>query len=407
MSGRPRPIVIAGGGTAGHVMPALAVARALVARGHDRSAVRFVGSRRGLEARLVPEAGFAVTLLPGRGVERRLSWRAAAAVGGLLVATAEAVALLARRRPGAVLSVGGYAAAPCALAALGLRIPLVVAEANAVPGATNRLAARWARASATAFDGTGLPRAVLTGTPVRDEVLAVARTPAARADARRQLGLPDGRHVIAVTGGSLGARRVNEAVLDLVDRWADRDDVAIHHALGPRDWAALSGRLPAPTGRALHYRAVEYEERVPALLSAADVWVGRSGGTTMAELTAVGVPSILVPLPIAPHDHQAVGARRLEAAGGCVVVLDPDCTGERLAAELTRLLTTPDALERMGGAAAAAGHRDAGDRIAALLEVNGRGLRDATASGRPGKTGRRPGETGGRPGEPRQGPRGT
>jgi UDP-N-acetylglucosamine--N-acetylmuramyl-(pentapeptide) pyrophosphoryl-undecaprenol N-acetylglucosamine transferase len=375
--------VIAGGGTAGHVMPALAVARALVARGHDPDAIRFVGSRRGLEAQLVPAAGFAVTLLPGRGVERRVSWRAATAAAGLVAATVLAVVLLARRRPAVVLSVGGYAAAPCAVAALVLGVPLVVAEANAVPGATNRIAARWARAAATAFEGTGLPRAVVTGTPVRDEVLAASRTPDGRAEARHRLALPDGRWVIAVTGGSLGARRVNEAVLDLVERWAGRADVAIHHALGARDWAALSARLRGPGQRALHYRAVEYEVQVPTLLSAADVWIGRAGGTTIAELTAVGVPSILVPLPIAPHDHQAVGARRLEEEGGCVVVLDRDCTGERLAAELGRLLDEPGALERMATAAAAAGHRDAGDRVAELLEHHGRGLaaRPAGAGG--------------------------
>jgi UDP-N-acetylglucosamine--N-acetylmuramyl-(pentapeptide) pyrophosphoryl-undecaprenol N-acetylglucosamine transferase len=363
--------VIAGGGTAGHVLPALAVGRALVADGHAPADVRFVGSRRGLEARLVPEAGFPVTLLPGRGVVRRIGWQAAAAVAGIAAATVRAVVLLARWRPAAVLSVGGYAAAPCAVAALVLRVPLVVAEANAVPGATNRVAARWARAAAVAFDGTRLRRAVLTGNPVRPEVLAVSRADRDRAGARRDLGIPDGRIVIAVTGGSLGSRRINDAVLDLAVRWADRADVAIHHAIGTRDWPELSTRLP-PAG-ALHYRAVEYEERIPTLLSAADVWIGRAGATTLAELTAVGVPSLLVPLPIAPQDHQAVGARRLEAAGAAVVVLDGDCTGERLASELGRLVAQPSALARMGEAAAGMGHRDAAQRVAALVEEHSRG----------------------------------
>lgn len=365
-------MVIAGGGTAGHVLPALAVGRALVARGHQQADVRYVGSRRGLEARLVPDAGFPVTLLPGRGVVRRIGWQAAAAVVGIVVATVRAVVLLARWRPAAVLSVGGYAAAPCAVGALVLRVPLVVAEANAVPGATNRVAARWARAAAVAFDGTGLPRAVLTGNPVRPEVLAVSRAEADRAAARHDLGIPEGRLVVAVTGGSLGSRRINEAVLDLATRWADRADVAIHHAIGARDWSDLSSRMPAGTA-GLHYRAVEYEERIPTLLSAADVWVGRAGATTLAELTAVGVPSLLVPLPIAPQDHQAVGARRLEAAGACVIVPDADCTGERLAAELAPLLSQPAALARMGEAAAGMGHKDAAERVAALVEEHSRG----------------------------------
>ena len=366
---RARPIVIAGGGTAGHVLPALAVAQALVARGHDPGDVRFVGSRRGLEARLVPEAGFAVTLLPGRGVERRVSWQAVTAVAGLAAATVAVTARMARARPAVVLSVGGYAALPCAVAALLLRIPLVVAEANAVPGATNRLAARWARASAVAFDGTDLPRAVVTGTPVRPEVRAVSRQPDARRTARAELGIEQGRHLVAVTGGSLGARRVNEAVFDLVQRWSARADIAVHHALGARDWPAMAARRPAPV--ALQYQAVEYEDRVPTLLSAADVWVGRAGGVTLAELTAVGVPSVLVPLPIAPHDHQAVGARRLAADGACVVVPDADCTGERLAHELDALLGSAGRLEAMAGAAARAGHPDAADRVAELLEEHG------------------------------------
>jgi len=363
--------VIAGGGTGGHVLPALAVGRALVRRGHDPSTVRFVGSRRGLEARLVPEAGFPVTLLPGRGIVRRVSWQAVTAIAGIVLATVEATWLLARWRPAVVLCVGGYAAAPCAAAAVVLRIPLIVADSNAVPGATNHLFARWARASAVAFEGTGLARAVLTGNPVREEVLAVSRDAGARQAARTELGLPEAARVVAVTGGSLGARRINDAVLEVAEAWADRSDIAIHHAIGRRDWPELSGRLPK--GGALTYQAVEYEDRVPAMLAAADVWVGRAGGTTMAELTAVGVPSILVPLPIAPHDHQAVGARQLEAAGACVVVLDRDCTGPRLESELDALLGTPGALEEMATAAAEAGHRDAADRVADLMEQHRRG----------------------------------
>lgn len=368
-----RPVVIAGGGTAGHVVPALAVAGALVRRGHDPSEIHFVGSRRGLEARLVPAAGFAITLLPGRGIVRRVSWQAITAAAALGAASLEAVWLLARHRPAVVLSVGGYAAVPSAAAALMLGIPLVVAEANAVPGAANRLSARWARAAAVAFDGTPLRHAVLTGNPVRDEVLAVSRSSPARAAARRELAIPDGRRVIAVTGGSLGARRINDAVLELAELWRERSDVAIHHVVGSRDWASVSAHLPVPPPGGLAYQAVEYEDRVPVLLAAADVWVGRAGGTTIAELTAVGVPSILVPLPIAPHDHQAVGARRLEAAGGCVVVPDGDCSGRRLGDELSRLLDTPGALDRMAAAAASAGHRDAADRVAELLDEHRRG----------------------------------
>ena len=369
MSGNRRPVVIAGGGTAGHIQPALSVGRALVARGHEPDSVRFVGSARGLEARLVPAAGFPVVLLPGRGIVRRVSWQAVAAAAGLLLAAVRAFWLMLRWRPAVILSVGGYAAAPCSLAALVLRIPLVVAEQNAVPGAVNRISSRWAAACALAFEGTDLPRGQVTGNPVRPEILAVSREPAARAEAKQALGFAADSIVIAVTGGSLGARRINDAVLEVAQGWPAGTRVAFHHVIGSRDWPALSSILPDRPD----YQAVEYEERVPTLLAAADLWIGRAGGTTVAELTAVGVPSILVPLPIAPHDHQAVQARRLESRGGCTVVLDRELTGERLAAEIRRLLDTPAALEAMARAAAEAGHRDAAERVADLLEANRRG----------------------------------
>ena len=159
--------VIAGGGTAGHTLPGIAIARALVALGHDPATIHFVGSERGSEARLVPAAGFAVTLLPGRGIQRRLTLANVGAVWGLLRALVRAFVLLARHRPKVVVAMGGYASVPCALSAVVLRIPIVVAEQNAVPGLANRLTARFAKAAAVSFPGTALPRAVLTGNPVR------------------------------------------------------------------------------------------------------------------------------------------------------------------------------------------------------------------------------------------------
>ena len=153
---RPTFAVVTGGGTAGHVLPALAIAEALVARGHDRDAIHYAGAARGIEARLVPPTGFPMTLLPGRGIRRALTPANIAAVGGLVIAFVRAIALLGRLRPRVVVAVGGYASVAVALAAVLRRIPVVVAEQNIVPGAANRLVARFARASAVAFDGTPL-----------------------------------------------------------------------------------------------------------------------------------------------------------------------------------------------------------------------------------------------------------
>jgi len=215
----------------------------------------------------------------------------------------------------------------------------------------------------------------VTGNPVRPEILAVDRSDAGRAAGRAALGLPDGRVVIGVTGGSLGARRVNEAVRGLASLWAARSDVAIHHAVGRRDWSTFSADLPAPPAdpaAALHYRAVAYEDRMELVLAAADLFVGRSGGSTAAELTAVGLPGVLVPLPGAPGDHQTANARGLERLGAVVVVPDPTCTTEHLAEVLGVLVDDAGRRAAMATASAAVGRRDAADAVAALVEAHAR-----------------------------------
>lgn len=364
--------LVAGGGTAGHVLPAVAAAQALVARGRPAATIHFVGSSRGLEATLVPEAGHTITLLPGRGIARRLTPDNLGAVAGLLRAMARALVLTARRRPAVVLSVGGYASVPCAAAAIALRVPLVLHEQNAVPGLANRLAGRFARASAVSFEGTLLPRAVVTGNPVRAEVLAVDRSPAGRTAARHALGLASDAAVIAVFGGSLGARRINEATFGLVEAWGDRAGVAVCHAVGARDWVGAAGRLPVPPAGGLHYEPVEYEHRMPLVYAAADVVVGRAGGTTVAELTAAGVPAVLVPFPGAPHDHQTANAMALVRAGAAVLVPDGELTAARLKHELGSLLVDPGRLAAMGEAGRGIARPDAADRVADLVERHAR-----------------------------------
>ena len=366
--------IIAGGGTAGHVLPGLAVARALVARGHPLGTVHWVGSRIGIEARLVPEAGFGVTLLPGRGIERRLSRASVTAAMGLVAAVAAGVALVARHRPAVVVALGGYASVPCALAAVALRVPLVVCEQNAVPGAANRYLARFARAAAVSFPGTRLPRARVTGNPVRPEILAVDRS-RDRDEARTALGLPLNRRVVAAFGGSLGARRINLAVVAALRRWARRGDLAVRHVVGRRDWTLVAEATPDLGGAALVYAPVEYEDRMDLMLAAADVAVCRAGATTVAELAVVGLPSVLVPLPGAPGDHQTANARQLVDAGAAVLVADGELDGDRLAAEVDALLSDPEALERKSRAATGFARRDAAEAVAALVEEHARGGR--------------------------------
>jgi undecaprenyldiphospho-muramoylpentapeptide beta-N-acetylglucosaminyltransferase len=381
--------LIAGGGTAGHTLPGIATARALVAAGHPAASIHFVGSARGSEVRLVPEAGFELTALPGRGIQRRLSLANVGAVLGLVRAFGQALGLVRRRRPAVVVALGGYASVACALAAVLLGIPVVVAEQNAVPGAANRLVARFAKAAAVSFPGTELPRAVVTGNPVRPEILAVDRR-RDRGPARATLGLPEDRVVIVAFGGSLGARRVNQAVAGLVERWADRDDVAVRHVVGERDWENETGRGEERDGSSgILYRPVRYEDDMPTTLAAADLVVSRAGATTVAELAVLGLPSILVPLPIATADHQTANARHLVDLGAARLVPDAELDVDRLEAELTPLIADPAALVAMGDAGRALGFADAADRVAALAMEHARERRSRSA-GRAGRSGDAP-----------------
>lgn len=367
----PAVAIVTGGGTAGHVLPALAIAEALVAEGYDRAAVHYVGSERGIEARLVPPTGFPMTLLPGRGIQRRLTAANLAAIWGLVVAGVRALAMVRRLRPSVVVAVGGYASVAVGLAAVVWRVPLLVAEQNAAPGAANRLLARFARASAVSFEGTPLPRAVVTGNPVRPEVAAISpeRDPEA---ARRAFGVGEGRRLVLVFGGSLGALRINQAVLSALPAWRDRADLSIHHVVGERDWASISTAVPDDLG-VLEYRAVRYEDDMPTALAAADLAVCRSGSGTCFELAAVGLPALLVPSPHVTADQQTANARRLVEAGAARLVPDAELDGPRLVGEVDALLADDATRASMAAAARAWARPDAAAHIARLALEQARG----------------------------------
>jgi UDP-N-acetylglucosamine--N-acetylmuramyl-(pentapeptide) pyrophosphoryl-undecaprenol N-acetylglucosamine transferase len=375
----PRGVLIAGGGTAGHVLPGLAIAEALVNSGvvENQSSVYLVGSRRGIEVDLVPPTGFDLTVLPGRGIQRRLALANLAAGIGLLCGFVQALILVIRRRPAVVVSLGGYASIPCALAALVLRVPVVVAEQNAVPGAANRLTGRFARACAVSFPGTDLPRSTMTGNPVRQGVRKVAESGDRirdRSEARAALGVNTCPFVV-VFGGSLGARRINQALVRAVEDWKG-GPVVVEHVVGPRGWmkglagGVLADDAPERTVAAapdVEYRAVRYEADMLTVLRAADLVVCRAGATSVAELSALGVPSILVPLPEAPGDHQTANARYLEDAGGALLVPDSELDGDRLGVEMAALLADTGRLTAMANGARSLGRPDAADRVVALI----------------------------------------
>jgi UDP-N-acetylglucosamine--N-acetylmuramyl-(pentapeptide) pyrophosphoryl-undecaprenol N-acetylglucosamine transferase len=378
---RGRGIVIAGGGTGGHVVPSLQIARALVARGHAPDTIELFGSRRGQEATVWPPLEFGYRLLPGRGIRRSIRpaalWANLGAVLGLAWAAVAAVASFARRRPNVVVVVGGYASFAAGLAAVVTRVPLVLVHTDAVPGAVNALLVRFAAANAVAFTGTELPRAIVTGTPVQPELGALDRSGEGQREARRALGLPTDRMTVAVTGGSLGARHINGAVADLARRWSSRDDVSIYHVTGWRDYdqfaiARSDGEEPTDKDGGLRYVVVPYEDRMPEFYRAADVCVCRAGAMTVAELLAAGVPAILVPLPGAPRDHQTRNAEALVAAGAAILLPDDECDGARLGQELDALLADVHRLDGMARAGQRVAHRDAADKVAELVDAHAR-----------------------------------
>lgn len=341
--------------------------------------------------------GFPLMRLSGRGFVR--SWSAAhlagnfAAAAGLAWASLRMLGTFVAQRPRVVVGVGGYASLPAGLAAATLRIPLVVLNADVEPGLTNRVLSSFARACAVANPDTRLPRAVVTGAPIRAQIRGVRRTPETRLRARRALGLPDGRLLVCFTGGSLGAQRINRAAEGLMERWAGRGDLAVYHVTGRRNYAVNADggdrgadALHAPEG--LWRRVVAFEDEMELLYEAADVMVCRAGAMTVAELATAGVPSVLVPLGGAPGDHQTRNARVLAEPGAAVLLPDAECRPERLGPLLDELFADPARLETMGKLALEVGrergHRDAGSRLADLVcHVAEGGGSSSTQSDRP------------------------
>jgi UDP-N-acetylglucosamine--N-acetylmuramyl-(pentapeptide) pyrophosphoryl-undecaprenol N-acetylglucosamine transferase len=363
----PGPIVITGGGTGGHVFPMRAIADALVDRGIAPADLRFVGSRRGQESTLLASSDVALTLLPGRGVRRSFAPEAlldnVGAVTALLGAVALATRNVRRWRPSVVVSLGGYASFATSLAAVLWRRPLVLIELDAEPGVAQRLLARFARARCTAFPSPD-PKAVVTGTPLRADVVGVARTPAAQQTARASAVPPieESRRVVVVMTGSLGSTSVNRAVLDLARRWSNRTDRTLIHVSGRRDFAMVQRDAPSTNG--LDYRIVEFGD-MTQLWALCDVAICRAGASTLAELTTLSIPSIIVPLP-RMGDHQTKNALVVVEAGGAKLVLDHECTGAKLEVTLEAVME-PASLASMAQRAGALGRRDAAASIASVV----------------------------------------
>jgi UDP-N-acetylglucosamine--N-acetylmuramyl-(pentapeptide) pyrophosphoryl-undecaprenol N-acetylglucosamine transferase len=356
--------VITGGGTAGHVLPALAIAEELEERGHPAESLHYVGARRGIETRLVPDTPYPHTFLDVVGLQRRAVRANVSFLPRLARAARTARRLLGELRPRVVVSVGGYASLPAVLAARRRRIPVVVVSFDRVPGRASALAARFAAASAVTFEGSSLRRAVVTGAPVRRAIREVDRV-TGQAAARAALGLPADRFVLAVTGGSQGSGALNDAVVAYA---ADHDGdtaLAIYHVAGQRFVAAVSDELVNPS-RLVH-RLIGYEPRMDLVYTAADLLIGRGGASTVAEVAVTGTPSILVPWSGAAEDHQTANVRWLAEHGAAVHLAEDDLSGG-LGRAIDALRDQPDRLADLARNALAAGAVHRRGELGALIE---------------------------------------
>jgi UDP-N-acetylglucosamine--N-acetylmuramyl-(pentapeptide) pyrophosphoryl-undecaprenol N-acetylglucosamine transferase len=348
-------VVLAGGGTAGHIEPALATADAL-RRANPRMPITCLGTERGLETRLVPLRGYDLSLIPAVPLPRSVNAQMASVPGRLIAAIGAATAALDRARAEVVVGFGGYVATPAYLAARRRGIPIVVHEANVRPGLANRIGARLTPYVFTGQQGTRLPHATWIGIPIRRQIGGLDRL--ALADkARAHFGLRPDLPVLLVTGGSQGARSLNLAVTRGAG-WIRSAGVQVLHIIGPKS----DVDVPPPGGQT-PYVTLPYLDRMDLAYAAADFALCRAGAMTCAELTAVGLPAAYVPLPHG-NGEQRLNAAPIADAGGGIIVEDAALSPAWIADTLLPVLLDPELVAAMSRAAAGAGMRDADRRLA-------------------------------------------
>jgi UDP-N-acetylglucosamine--N-acetylmuramyl-(pentapeptide) pyrophosphoryl-undecaprenol N-acetylglucosamine transferase len=350
-------LMVAGGGTGGHIYPAIAIAQEFLARGGDRRVV-FVGTEYGLEKTIVPRAGFPLEFISVGGLKGKGAVDLAKNLARLPLGFVQAWRLIGKHRPNVVLGVGGYSSGPVLLAAWLRRVPTLIHESNAFPGLANRMLARVVKAVAVAFADAG-PRmkrrdAVLTGNPIRREFFETTKT---ASDRKRLL----------IFGGSQGSHVLNEAMtgaLLFLARLKGRLEIV--HQTGPKELETVRAAYKASVFD--DARVVPYLDPMVDEIAAADLVVSRAGAMTIGELAAVGRAAILVPFGAATNNHQELNARAVERAGGAIVITESQLSPERLGLAIAEIINDPDRAARMGAAARSLAAPDATKKIVDLLE---------------------------------------
>lgn len=356
-------ILIGGGGTGGHVYPALALARYALAE-DPGTEVLFVGSAGGLESKIVPSAGFSLITIPARGFQRNFG-QLALVIRDLIYGLIRAGKIIKEFRPNVVLGTGGYVAAPLVISALLKRYPVVIHEQNALPGLVNRWLAPFVKRVCLSFEETEkrmprFSRLVYTGNPRASEVITLNRV-----DGCRHFNLDPEQTNILVYGGSRGALRLNEVVTAYLKENNLPPGVNLIYVTGEIYYQAVSEELGKLSAR---IRLFPYLDQMPAALSAADLAITRSGATTLAEITALGIPAILVPSPNVVNNHQYFNARLLADAGAAILINEKDFDQVRLRREISRLIDEPELLAAMSRRSRKMGVPDAAAKVYQCLQ---------------------------------------
>lgn len=361
-------VIISGGGTGGHIYPAIAIARELERLASPVDFL-FVGTKEGLEGDIVPKEGYAFTTVEVGGLERRLSWHNVETLWRTVGGVWQSRSIINRFRPDIVIGTGGYVCGPVLLMASMMKIPTLIQEQNAIPGITNKILSRFVDKVAVGYGEAiryfaASRKVVVTGNPIRSDIMAVSRN-----EGQSKLGLDPNKLTLLVSGGSRGAQSINKAMVTVSKALADRADIQVLHVTGKSDYNNIVGLYNqagidvAKTGNII---IMPYLYNMPHALAATDLAVFRSGAIGLAELMARGIPSILVPYPYAAENHQEHNARVLEKNGASVVIRDSVLTGETLLESVESLLSDRNKLHSMSEAAKRLGRPDAATRIAEL-----------------------------------------
>lgn len=356
-------VILSGGGTGGHIYPALTIADQIKKQRPDAQIV-FVGTRQGLEKNIIPRYGYPLRFIEIAGFRRSLSLDTLRSFAKLFTGLAGANRLISEIKPDLVIGTGGYVCGPVVFLAALRGIPTAIQEQNAMPGVTNKILARVVKKvflgyrEAEKYFG-GKSRKIYTGNPIRSDILSNKRE-----DAVKAFGLDPEKKTILVSGGSRGAQSINKAMLYVENALSGRHDVQVLHATGEANYEAYMKELTKKGELDDNIIVKPYLHDMPVALAAADLAVFRAGAIGLAELTAKGIPSVLIPYPYATANHQEFNARAVEAAGAAKVILDKELTGEKLLEEIEHLLIRSEELQKMKKAAKSLGKPSAAKDIA-------------------------------------------